>query len=663
MRMATARLTVILAAGILISSGYSGGDEVEAIRDCLKTRALGDKQTLGDVKRFIAARIPTLGAFKDRGEWEQYARQLRRDFLERIVLRGAPQEWLAPGRVEWLDSIENLPGYRIRKLRYEALPDLWIPALLYEPTKIEGRVPVVLNVNGHDPKGKAAEYEQIRCINLAKRGMLALHPEWFGMGQLAGDGFRHGCANQLDLCGVSGLTPFYLALSKALDLLLAHEQADSQRVAVTGLSGGGWQTIYISALDERVTLSNPVAGYTSLRTALDNGDMGDSEQCGSDLQTVGDLTHLTALRAPRPTLLTYNAADDCCFKAGPTLPPLLAAAAPVYELLGAKDRLRSHVNRLPGTHNYELDNRQAFYRFVNEFFYPGHTDAPADELPFEGELKSAEELAVAMPASNADFNKLARSRARGLPTLRFGSERGDFESWREANRPVLVRRLGARTYSARLEERHAHEGEAFRGKTYLARLDEDWSIAVSELTPKTMTPERTVILLADKGRESVAERANELLRTGDRVVAIDPLLLGEGEIAGGDPQVYIALAMSGVGQRPCAIQAAQVIAVAKALQEEHGQPLELVAIGPRSSLVALLAAALDSYRFERVELEGSLDSLKQLIADNRTVEELPEMFPFGLLADFDIEQLAALAGPGRTHFRKSSIKPSIEEEK
>ena len=54
------------------------------------------------------------------------------------------------------------------------------------------RVPVVLNVNGHDAKGKAADYKQIRCINQARRGMLALNLEWFGMGQLQGDGFRHG---------------------------------------------------------------------------------------------------------------------------------------------------------------------------------------------------------------------------------------------------------------------------------------------------------------------------------------------------------------------------------------------------------------------------------------------------------------------------------------
>jgi len=52
-----------------------------------------------------------------------------------------------------------------------------VPALLYEPTNLSGRVPVVLNVNGHDGSGKVAAYKQARCINQAKRGMLALNDE------------------------------------------------------------------------------------------------------------------------------------------------------------------------------------------------------------------------------------------------------------------------------------------------------------------------------------------------------------------------------------------------------------------------------------------------------------------------------------------------------
>ncbi|MFM9080831.1 MAG: dienelactone hydrolase family protein, partial [Opitutaceae bacterium] len=157
----------------------------------------------------------------------------------------------------------------MRKLRYEVVPGLWLPALIYPPDRLQGRVPVVLNVNGHEKTGMATPYIQERCINLAKRGILALNPEWLGRGQLLEEkGLDHYRMNQLDLCGTSGLAVFHLAAQRALDVALALPNADPARVAVTGLSGGGWQTIFLSALDERVRLANPVAGYSSYVTRV-----------------------------------------------------------------------------------------------------------------------------------------------------------------------------------------------------------------------------------------------------------------------------------------------------------------------------------------------------------------------------------------------------------
>ena len=161
---------------------------------------------------------------------------------------------------------------------------------------------------------------------MAKRGMIALNLEWFGMGQLRTPGFAHYKLNQLDLCGTSGLAPFYLAMKRGLDILLAHPNADPSRVGVAGLSGGGWQTIVISSLDTRVTLANPVAGYSSFLHAdsqlLGPGRFGAD---AVDLAATADYAHLTAMLAPRVALLTYNEKDNCCFAAPHALPPLLGS--------------------------------------------------------------------------------------------------------------------------------------------------------------------------------------------------------------------------------------------------------------------------------------------------------------------------------------------------
>src|SRR5262249_49094346 len=141
--------------------------------------------------------------------------------LDKVVYRGEAAAWRdAQTKVEWQDTIKGGPGYRIKKLRYEALPGLWIPALLYEPEKLAGKVPVVPNVNGHDGNRKAGKHKPNRCIHLAKRGMLALNVEWLGMGQLPTAGYNPACMTQLDLCGTSGLAPFYLNMKRGLDVLL-----------------------------------------------------------------------------------------------------------------------------------------------------------------------------------------------------------------------------------------------------------------------------------------------------------------------------------------------------------------------------------------------------------------------------------------------------------
>ena len=102
-----------------------------------------------------------------------------------------------------------------------------MPALLYEPTSLRGKVPAVLNPNGHHAGGKAMDYKQARCINLAKRGMLALNTEFIGMGELRAD-VEHLRIALLDLCGMAGIGVFYLLMKRGLDALLDHRHADPQ---------------------------------------------------------------------------------------------------------------------------------------------------------------------------------------------------------------------------------------------------------------------------------------------------------------------------------------------------------------------------------------------------------------------------------------------------
>lgn len=623
-------------AGVVLAATAAAAAPLD---DLLAMPTVDGSRQLADTQAFLEARIPRMPPVAAREPWDALATTLREDVLRRVCFRGEAAAWRdAVCRTVYLDEVAGAAGYRIRKLRYEPLPGLWIPAVLYVPERTGDKVPVMLAVDGHEPVGKAADYKQARCITLAKRGMLVLSVDWFGMGQLRTDGFGHGRLNLVDLCGSSGLAPFFLSLSRGIDVLLAQPHADPERVAVSGVSGGGWQTIMIASLDPRVTLANPVAGYSSFLTRIrHHSDLGDSEQTPCDLATVVDYTHLTAMMAPRATLLTYNAKDNCCFASGHALEPLLDAARPVFRAHGAEDRLRFHVHQDPGDHNFGRDNREALYRMIGESFFAGEA-FDAVEAPCDDEIRTAEELTVPMPAENLDFQKIALSLARQLPRdppPAGGQGQGAAEEWQARSRRRLAEVLRLPRYAATVEELEKRSADGVAARGLALKIGADWVVPAVELTRGE--PVETVIVLHDGGRKGAADRVAELLAEGNRVVAVD--LWGFGEAALPSRSYLFNLMMGTVGERPLGIQTAQLIAVARAVG-----PARLVAIGPRTSVIALCAAALCE-DVQAVELHACMGTLREVIEMNRSYESAPELFCFGLFEATDLPHLARLVAP------------------
>ena len=631
------------------------GLESTRLQRVLSEPILESATTLRETRALVAGRVPRVPEFRSVEAWESASQNWRQEILAKVVLRGEAAQWQAAKlRVEWLDEMEGGPGYRIRKLRYEALPGLWIPALLYEPldlrrpqedsaSQVTDLRPVALNVNGHDGNGKAADYKQLRCINLAKRGILALNIEWLGMGQLRGASYSHATMNQLDLCGTSGLAPFYLSMRRALDLLLEHPHADPKRVAVAGLSGGGWQTITISALDTRVTLSNPVAGYSSFLTRNEYlKDLGDSEQTPTDLATIADYTHLTAMLAPRSALLTFNTKDNCCFEAGYALPPLHAAAEPIYRLYNQTSRLRTHQSSDPGDHNFGLDNRQALYRMIGDQFFPGDADYRPEEIPSGEEIKTAEQLAVALPENNASFQSLARELAASLPRHpELPTTPESLADWQAKNREQLKRIIRWQDAELTAEAVEIAKENEITIQRWRLNLGGRWTFPAIEFTPGNAT--QTDLLVNDGERAAWSDAIAAKVAAGRRVVVIEPFYFGECRFPS---HGYLqALLLATIGERPLGIQAMQIAATARWLNARNPQPITLEVQGHRACLFGLVAAAVEPQAISAIRLQGARASLKETIERNEAVTEMPEAFCFGLLEQFDMPQLGALVAP------------------
>lgn len=645
-RTGVPRALAFVVAAVLAAPSLASAQD-PAVLERLSAPVLPPDLARDEVAAFCESRIPVLALPATAAEWEREAEALRRRALDEVVFRGEARAWRdAPLVVERLGEAPGGDGFRATKLRFEAVPGMWIPGILYEPLAPApgGKFPVALQVNGHDGDGKAAPYKQARCIELARRGVVSLNLEWFGMGQLRTPGFDHARMNQLDLCGTAGIAPFFLAMKRGIDLLLSLEGADPERVLVAGLSGGGWQTIFVSALDPRATLANPVAGYSSFRTrARHTSDLGDSEQTPSDLATVVDYTHLTAMRAPRPTLLTYNAKDNCCFAAGHALPPLLEAAAPAFRLFGREDALRSHVNDDPGDHNFLRDNREALYRAVGDFFFPNDPAYDPTERLDESEIRAAADLEVPLPEGNADFHSLALRLAEGLPRDAAPAPGEEREVWVARKRERLRAIVRPPALEVVGEEAVARE-DLRRVVARTARLDMgEWTAAALAVEPKQPDPLLfPAIMISDAGRKTLTARALDEASRGRAVVALDPFYFGEAAVSERD--YLYAILVAATGERPLGIQVAQVLAAARWMPRDGNLPrVEIFAEGPRSSLIARIAAALDP---KAVRVGGARDEfprLREILDRDMVVRDAPELFCFGLLEEFERETLEALA--------------------
>jgi hypothetical protein len=191
-------------------------------------------------------------------------------------------------------------------------------------------------------------------------------------------------------------------------------------------------------------------------------------------------------------------------------------------------------------------------------------------------------------------------------------------------------------------------GESSAGDTratyWRIKIGDDWTVPVVELTRGE--PEDTVCVVADGGRSAATDSIESLLAGNHRVLAVDPFYLGESKF---DDRGYLfALLVSSVGARPIGVQADQLQAITRWAKEHFDNPLkQLVAIGPRISLAALIAVATgtEEERPQQLVLEDSLSDLHEIIENNRSFNDCPELFCFGLLHHCNIDDLVKLSKP------------------
>ncbi|MBP7143001.1 MAG: acetylxylan esterase [Opitutaceae bacterium] len=301
--------------------------------------------------------------FSDRRTWERYAAHARDQVQAGAGLKPFPRRTpLNPVR----GSKRIHDGYTVENVAFESVPGYFVCGNLYRPSAPGGGgSPVVLSLHGHGKaiateddyarQGRFTPWMQARCATLARLGAVVLSIEMVGYGESI-DQVTQEVHKR----------PFSLTLQtwnamRALDFLLSLEGVDGSRVAVSGESGGGTQTILLTALDPRVTLSAPVVMVSSYFFG--------GCPCESGLPIHRNADHfasnvfIAGMAAPRPMLLVSDGDDWTKFTAVSEFPFLRH----IYGLLGARDEVEN-VHLPTEKHDYGPSKRAAFYDFVSKHF-------------------------------------------------------------------------------------------------------------------------------------------------------------------------------------------------------------------------------------------------------------------------------------------------------
>jgi dienelactone hydrolase len=599
-------------------------------------------------------KVPELTVPSSAEQWTAQAQRIRRHLLDDVVFHGWPQEWVnSPPRFEDLGPIPAGKGYQLRKLRYEIVPGFYCTALLYTPQPLQGRVPAVLNVMGHwGERGNKMEFQQKLCINQALKGMIVLNPEWVGMGELNQKQNEHWFASQLDLVGMNGVGLFYLAMRRGIDYLFQNPNVDTTRIGMTGLSGGGWQTILLSSLDPRVEVSVPVAGYVTLQGRLERlpGEPGDIEQNPSDFLVGQDYSTLTALRAPRPTLLIYNVEDDCCFRAPLVKPYVFEPIVRFFKLYGNEEGFQFYPSTSISAHNYGLEDRlQAYDFFVKHF----HLTAGSSEIPVGEDVKTYNELQGGIPEDNLTILGLARKMAGQLTRPLVPSNPSERAEWTSSQRATLreLVRFHPVTVSHALLMSNAYHDQV---ESVSYRFEMSNGLGATGVWLKetpTTNPAPLTIVLNDGGKKGASTQlwsrvpeVGDRMERGEQVLVAD--LLFTGDDAPSEPTHLFSEMLAAVGERPLGMEAAQLVSLARWAQSQWAPSrIRLESTGMRSQVVSLVASALEPRLFSEVVIHDGMHALSYLLEKPVTYQEASDLFCLDLYKQFDLDRLAVVAEP------------------
>lgn len=291
-------------------------------------------------------------------------------------------------------------GYRIEKVVFESRPNFFVTAHVYVPNTIRGKLPVVMNVNGHWAHKKNEDRIQLRAAFQATQGYIAIaidSPGWSFEGNSLIERRAEGNHNDFQLVqGGSNATGYYVwDAIRALDYMATRSDTDMAHIGITGASGGGLATLYTFAADDRYTAAVPVVYMASMELAPDNGCLCNHVPATSQ---IGDRSDVMAIQAPKPVYL-MGAENDGEFP--PAATQLTGKKMQeTWSLFGKKDDVSTQI--FDGGHDYNQLMREASIGFFNKHLKGFGNGSPVPQPTLQAIDSEDKQLLVLDPPAKSE---------------------------------------------------------------------------------------------------------------------------------------------------------------------------------------------------------------------------------------------------------------------
>lgn len=552
--------------------------------------------------------------------------------------------------------------YQVDHIVFESQPGFYVTSSLFIPGDLGNeKAPAVLYVSGHTPDGYRNESYQQVILNLVSKGFVVFAIDPVGQGErleyLDGETGESMVGGPTSEHSYPGAQAFITGSSqarymiwdgiRAVDYLLTREEVDPDRIGITGMSGGGTQTAYIAAFDDRIHAAAPSNYITNFTRLFQSLGPQDAEQNLFHAIAKGiDHADFLAVRAPKPALVLSTTNDFFSIQGARETARELED---MYEVLG-KPKNFSMSEDLGG-HEVTRKNREALYAFFqNHLNNPGSPDDREMEVLSEEEIRVTEGGQVSQSLGGETVYSLNRSEAESkiselkkaskkigehLPeVLRSARRLSGYREPGETGDPVFTGRFQRDGYKI---EKYFMMGEGAYPIPYLLVIPEE---------PNG----KGIIYLHEEGKAAEAGKGEEIewfARKGFTVLSPDLIGVGETGTESGAGELRKEWRASILaGRSITGIRAGDVSRLREQLHNVPGRNIdEIYGVARRELSPVLVHAAAFDPEITRVALVEPFFSYRSLVTNRFYHTGYVHAAVAGALQAYDLPDLTATLAP------------------